>query len=146
VPYGAFKVEDWEERRLDATVQTAALCAYVDGHLAREEREKMCECIATYASSEEEARRLLKLARELPEWVDTPKSGFRASQFEEIKAALKTNAEREQAFYLAVQVANAHRGIGVYETSFLLNLMTELEIEGSFARKVLEQARDDSRR
>lgn len=134
-------VRDWETRRLDATVQTAALCAYVDGHLAPEEREKMCECIATYAANEDEARRLLELTKQLPESVDSPPSGFRASQFAEIKAALRTPEEREHAFYLAVQVANAHRGISVYETSLLLNLMFELEIEGNYARQIIDRAR-----
>ena len=135
------KVEEWERRRLDATVQTAALCAYVDGHLAEEERVKVCECIATYAANEKEARRLIKFARELPEWIETPESGFRASQIAEIKSALRTREEREYAFCLAVQVAQAHRGIGMYETSFLINLMFELEIDGEYARATLEQAR-----
>jgi tellurite resistance protein len=141
VPVGMSTVQDWETRRLDATVQAAALCAYVDGHLAEEERDQMCECIATHASSEDEARRLISLARDLPEWVDSPPSGFRASQFAEIKSALRTPEEREHAFYLAVQVANAHRGISVYETSLLLNLMFELDIEGNYAREIIDRAR-----
>lgn len=138
-------MEDWESRRLDATIQTAALCAYVDGHLAREEREKMCECIATYASSEEEARRLLRLARDLPEYVDSPPSGFRASQFAEIKAGLRTTKEREHAFYLAAQVAAAHRGISIYETSLLLNLMAELDIDRTYARETIDKAKGRTR-
>ncbi len=134
-------MQEWERRRLDATVQTAALCAYVDGHLAAEERDKVCECIATYAANEKEAVRLLRFAKELPEWIETPESGFRASQLTQIKAALRGREEREYAFYLAVQVAQAHRGIGMYETSFLINLMFELDIEGEYARRVLDSAR-----
>lgn len=134
-------MEEWERRRLEATVQAAALCAYVDGHLADEEREKMCECIAVHAKSEEEAQHLLALVWELPEWTHAPEAGYRASQFEEIKAALSTDAERKHAFQLAVEVANAHRGIDVHETSFLLNLMHELEIKGDYAKEVLDRAR-----
>lgn len=137
-------MEDWDARRLDATIQTAALCAYVDGHLAREERERMCECIATHAASEEEARRLLALARELPENISTPRSGFRDSQIAEIKAALQSQEEREQAFCLAVRVAHAHRGIGVHETSFLLNLMFELGIDGDYARSFLARVKAEA--
>jgi tellurite resistance protein len=138
-------MEEWERRRLEATVQTAALCAYVDGHLAHEEREKMSECIAIYAANEAEARHLLALVADLPEWTRTPQSGYRESQFEEIKASLQPGQERDHAFYLAVQVANVHRGIGVDETSFLLNLMQELEIEADFAKEVLQQARTQRR-
>lgn len=138
-------MEDWEARRLDATIQTAALCAYVDGHLAREERERMCECIATYAQSEEDARRLLALAKELPEWVEAPPSGFRDSQIAEIKAALRNGDERNKAFELAVRVAHAHRGIGVHETSFLLNLMFELEIDPGHARKFISKVKAETR-
>jgi tellurite resistance protein len=138
-------VEEWKRRRLEATVQAAALCAYVDGHLANEEREKMCECIAIHARNEEEARHLLALVWELPEWTYEPKAGYRASQFEEIKAALGTDDERQHAFHLAVEVANAHRGIDVRETCFLLNLMSELGIEGSYAKEVLEVARTKRR-
>lgn len=138
-------MEEWEHRRLAATVQAAALCAYVDGHLADEEREKMCECIAVHARNEEEARHLLELVWELPEWIGEPTAGYRASQFEEIKAALNSDAEREHAFHLAVQVANAHKGINVHETTFLLNLMVELDIEGSFAQEVLGLARSKRR-
>jgi tellurite resistance protein len=142
---GRVEVEEWQKKRLEATVQTAALCAYVDGHLAVEEREKLCECIVVYAANEEEARHLLTLVRELPEWTRKHESGYRASQFEEIKAALGEREEREHAFELAVQVANAHRGIGVGETSFLLNLMQELDIEGNFAKEILERARTERR-
>lgn len=138
-------MEEWERKRLEATVQTAALCAYVDGHLAPSEREKMMECIAIYAANEEEARHLLGLVAELPEWTRTPQSGYRDSQFQEIKASLHPGAEREHAFFLAVQVANVHQGIGVDETSFLLNLMQELEIEADFAQQVLQQARAQRR-
>lgn len=134
-------MEEWERRRLNATVQTAALCAYVDGHLAEEERARMCECIATFASSEAEAKQLLKYARELPEWVGSPPSGFRNAQYAEIKAGLRTRAEREAAFHLATQVAAAHGGLGLRETSFLLDLMFQLEIEGDNAKQYLEEAR-----
>lgn len=106
----------------------------------------MCECIATHASSEDEARRLISLARELPEWVDSQPSGFRASQLAEIKAALRTPEEREHAFQLAVQVAYSHRGISVRETSLLLNLMSELDIAGSRARNIMDSARPKRRR
>ncbi len=138
-------MQEWERKRLEATVQTAALCAYVDGHLADTEREKMSECIAIHAANEEEARHLLALVAELPEWTRTPQSGYRDSQFREIKASLHPGPERDHAFYLAVQVANVHRGIGVGETSFLLNLMQELEIEADFAKKVLDEARTERR-
>jgi tellurite resistance protein len=141
VTSGAIEVDEWERKRLEATVQAAALCAYVDGHLADEEREKMCECIAVHAANEEEARHLLALVWELPEWTQSPKAGYRASQFEEIKAGLSTKAERQHAFHLAVEVANAHRGIDVHETSFLLNLIHELGIDGDYAREVLDRAR-----
>lgn len=136
-------MEEWERKRLEATVQAAALCAYVDGHLADEEREKLCECIAIHAKSEEEARHLLALVWELPEWTQVPAAGYRASQFEEIKAALSTDAERQHAFHLAVEVASAHRGIDVHETSFLLNLMHELDIEVSYAKQLLDRARSE---
>lgn len=139
-------VEEWESRRLDATIQMAALCAYVDGHLADEERQSMCECIATYASNEEEARRLLSLARDLPEWIERPRSGFRDEQIDEVKRALRTREEREQAFHLAVRIAHAHRGIAIHETSFLLYLMFELEIEGDYARNLIDDVRSGRRR
>lgn len=138
-------MEEWERQRLEATVQAAALCAYADGHLAAEEREKMSECIAIHAANEEEARLLLALVAELPEWIESPQSGYRDSQFQELKASLHPGTEREHAFYLAVQVANAHQGIGVDETSFLLNLMQELEIETEFAQEVLGEARRQRR-
>jgi tellurite resistance protein len=138
-------VEDWEARRLDATVQAAALCAYVDGHLACEERERLCECIATHAESEEEARRLLTFARELPEWIRTPRSGFRDSQIAEIKQALRNQEERRHAFELAVRVAHAHRGIDVHETGFLLTLMFELGIDGNYARTLIAKVKAESR-
>jgi tellurite resistance protein len=134
-------VEEWERKRLEATVQAAALCAYVDGHLAHEEREKLCECIAIHARNEEEARHLLGLVWKLPEWTHEPEAGYRASQFEEIKAALGTDAERQHAFQLAVEVADAHQGIDVRETSYLLNLMTELDIDGDYAQEVLSRVR-----
>ncbi len=138
---GAAGLEDWEARRLDATIQAAALCAYVDGHLAEEERQSMCECIATHASSETEARRLIGLARELPEWIERPRPGFRDEQIEEIKRALRTDEERKHAFRLAVRVAHAHRGIAIHETSFLLHLMAELEIDGDYARNLIDDVR-----
>lgn len=134
-------MDEWERKRLEATVQTAAICAYVDGHLATEEREKLCECIAVHAKDEKEARQLLALVGQLPEWSRKPQAKYRDTQFEEIKSALRTKAERECAFLLAVQVADSHRGMGDGETSFLLDLMRELEIEAGYARNLLNRAR-----
>jgi tellurite resistance protein len=134
-------MEEWDLRRLDATVQTAALCAYADGHLAPEERERICECVATFAASEEEAKALITLAKDLPEYCGETEKGWRREQLDQIKGALHSTEERQKAFALAVDVANAHEGIGVSETSFLLNLMTELEIEGTHARDVIKRAK-----
>jgi tellurite resistance protein len=134
--------QQWNTRRLEATVQTAALCAYVDGHLAKEEREKLCACIARFAESEEEAKRLVALVGELPEWTRAPGSRYRPRQLAEVKTALTQREEREHAFRLAVHVAKAHRGIGPGEHEFLLHLMRDLEIEGPLAREMLALASD----
>ena len=133
--------DDWELRRLDATIQAAALCAYSDGHLAMEERERLCECIATHAATEQEARSLIALARDLPEWAGQTEKGFREHQMSQIKQGLRTLEEREFAFSLAVEVAYAHEGIGIGETSFLLNLFADLGIEPTRASELLRKAK-----
>lgn len=134
--------EQWDTRRLEATVQTAALCAYVDGHLADEEREKLCACIARFAENEQEAKRLVALVAELPEWTRAPGPRYRPRQIAEVKAALTHREEREHAFRLAVHVAKAHRGIGPGEYEFLKNLMRDLDIEGPLTREILALARN----
>lgn len=138
-------LEDWESRRLEATVQAAALCAYVDDHLAPEEREMLCECIATHAPSESEARRLIAFAKGLPEWIEAPPSGYRAAQLAEIRAGLRTQEERRYAYYLAAQVAAAHMGVSMAETSLLLNIMSELDIDRAYARGVLQEVKRAAR-
>ncbi len=132
--------EQWDTRRLEATVQTAALCAYVDGHLADAEREKLCECIALFAASEGEAKRLISLVGQLPEWTRARDARYRPSQMAEVKAVLTKREEREHAFHLAVRVAEAHGGVGQGEFEFLENLMLDLEIDGPLAREILTRA------
>lgn len=132
--------QQWDKRRLEATVQTAALCAYVDGHLAEEEREKLCECVALFAESEEEAQRLVALVGQLPEWTRARDSRYRPKQLAEVKAILTTREEREYAFRLAVHVAKAHGGVGPGEFEFLQYLMRDLDLDGPLAREILTLA------
>jgi hypothetical protein len=125
---------------LDATIQVAVLGAYVDGKLAEEERDVLRECIAVHAENEPQARVMISFANRLPVKMKSLTAQARNERLEEIRNALPDRRARERAFALAVDLTNAHQGIGVREMRYLMVLVTELRIEPAYARALLEDA------
>lgn len=125
---------------LDATIQVAVLGAYVDGRLAEEEREVLRECIAVHAENEEQAQVMISFANRLPPVVKVLSPEGRAARLQEIRQALGDSRSRERAFHLAVEVANAHQGIGVREMRYLMALVTDLALDSEYVRKVIYDA------
>lgn len=132
--------------QLDAYIQVAVLGAYADGELAEEERRVLRDCIRRHASDPEQERIMIEFAERLPTYQPPMNSEWRAVRMGHIKNALPERADRKSAFALAVRVANAHRGVGVRESRLLLQLVSELAIEGEDAFDLLKRARAASQR
>lgn len=124
---------------LDAYVQVAVLGAYADGSLANEERQVIRQCVEAHAVDQDSARVMASLIDRLPERERPLTKSERKRRVEEVRAVLTRRDQRERAFVLAVDVANAKEGIGVRESSVLLQLMFDLEIDGDFARRIVEE-------
>lgn len=132
-------MDDEHLEQLDAYIQVAVLGAYADGVLADEERLVIRECVAAHAPDEEAARLMFSFTERLPSRGRPLSKLERTQRITEIKAVLTSRVERERAFVLAVDIVNAKGGVGVRESSVLLQLMFDLEVDGDFARRIVEE-------
>lgn len=126
------------EEELEAFVQVVVLVAYADGDLSESEEQVLAENVRKLAGSRVNDAHLRELMVELPP-LSRSSSNWRRDRVLELRKKLPNAALRNEAFRLAVEVARTDNRIGLREGRMLVNIVTELEVDSEFAKKVLAQ-------
>ncbi len=126
------------EEELEAFVQVVVLVAYADGDLSESEEKVLVDNVQKLAGGRVDDAHLQSLMEELPP-LSRSSNNWRRDRILDLKTRLKNAALRNEAFRLAVDVARSDNRIGLREGRMLVNIVTELEVDNSFAQKVLAQ-------
>lgn len=126
------------EEELEAFVQVVVLVAYADGDLSEREEQVLVENVRKMAGDRVDDAHLKELMIELPP-LSRNSSNWRRDLVLKLKENLPSPNLRNEAFRLAVEVARTDDSIGLREGRMLVNIVTELEIDGEFAQEVLAQ-------
>jgi tellurite resistance protein len=129
-------LKDVSPDELEAFVQVVVLVAYADGDLSETEEKVLVEAVQKMAGGRVDDEHLKDLMEELPP-MSRGSNNWRSERIAELKKNLPHPNLRNEAFRLAVQVARSDDKIGLREGRMLVNIITELEIENSFAQEVL---------
>ncbi len=129
-------LNDVSDEALEAFVQVVVLVAYADGDLSPSEEEILVSRVRELAGDRVTGEHLKDLMVELPPLSRSSKN-WRADRIKQLKTNLLDPRLRNEAFALAVDVAKSENGIGLREGRMLVNVVTELEVDTEFARKVL---------
>lgn len=121
---------------LEAFVQVVVLVAYADGDLSPIEEQVLVDNVKKLAGSRVDDAHLQELMVELPP-LSRSSNNWRRDRVLELKKNLQNQDLRNEAFRLAVEVARSDAKIGLREGRMLVNIITELEVDGEFAQKVL---------
>lgn len=129
-------LKDVSDDQLEAFVQVVVLVAYADGDLSKAEEEVLIGRVKELAGDRVTLDHLQELMVELPP-LSRGSKNWRAERIQSLKKNLEDQALRNEAFALAVDVARSENGIGLREGRMLVNVVTELGVDGEFARQVL---------
>jgi tellurite resistance protein len=124
------------EEELEAFVQVVVLVAYADGDLSEREEQVLAKNVLELAGDRLDDAHLQELMVELPP-LSRSSNNWRRDRVLELKKKLPSAALRNEAFRLAVEVARSDDKIGLREGRMLVNIVTELEVDGEFVKKVL---------
>lgn len=121
---------------LEAFVQVVVLVAYADGDLSEREETVLVDNVRKLSGNRIDDEHLKSLMVELPP-LSRSSNNWRRDRVLELKKKLPNATLRNEAFRLAVEVARSDNKIGLREGRMLVNIVTELEVDGEFAQKVL---------
>jgi tellurite resistance protein len=124
------------EEELEAFVQVVVLVAYADGDLSEREEQVLAKNVLELAGDRLDDAHLQELMVELPP-LSRSSNNWRRDRVLELKKKLPSAALRNEAFRLAVEVARSDDKIGLREGRMLVNIVTELDVDGEFVKKVL---------
>jgi tellurite resistance protein len=124
------------DEELEAFVQVVVLVAYADGDLSEREEAVLVDNVRKLSGSRIDDDHLKSLMVELPP-LSRSSNNWRRDRVLELKKSLPNPTLRNEAFRLAVEVARSDNKIGLREGRMLVNIVTELEVDGEFAQKVL---------
>ena len=131
-------LRDATAEQLEAFVQVVVLVAYADGDLSSTEEKVLVERVQTLAEGRVDDEHMQQLMQELPP-LSRATNNWRKERISRLRKELEREDLRQEAFSLAVEVANSEGGIGLREGRMLVNIVSELEIDGKFAQEVLKR-------
>jgi tellurite resistance protein len=131
-------LKDATDEELDAFVQLVVLVAYADGDLSEDEEKLLLESVRGLAGDRADDDRLKELMVELPP-LSRSSSNWRADRISDLKKHLSKPELRNEVFRVAVDVARSDDRIGFREGRMLVNIVSELDIDNSFAQEVLKK-------
>lgn len=129
-------LKDVSDEELEAFVQVVVLVAYADGDLSESEEKILVENVQKLAGGRVDDAHMQELMVELPP-LSRGSNNWRRDRISDLKSKLPSAGLRNEAFRLAVDVARSDDRIGLREGRMLVNIVTELEVDNSFAQKVL---------
>lgn len=120
------------ETELRALIEVVAIVAYADGSLSRPELNALSRRVEELGGASEMAEHLADFMAEVRP-AGRPEGDSRARRLRELGQALGSDALRQKAFEIAVEVARADDRVGVREAASLAAAAAELGLEAHVA-------------
>lgn len=119
-------IQDFDDPKLQALLETMVLAAYADGEFSPEEQEHFAKSVESLTDGKLAGEKLQTLlARVLSEW----KNDGRDARLVSVKERLPTAAARKVALSLAIQVTASDGIIRTSERELICDMAEALDID-----------------